>query len=127
MKTAIHTRKAPAAIGPYSQAVQQNALVFCSGQVALDPASGTLVEGGIEFQTRRALQNIGEVLAAAGLDFVDVVKTTIFMIDLSEFETVNRIYGEHFEPPYPARSTVQVAALPRGARIEIEAIAMKRD
>jgi 2-iminobutanoate/2-iminopropanoate deaminase len=127
MKTAIHTRKAPAAIGPYSQAVEQNAMVFCSGQVALDPASGTLVEGGIEFQTRRALQNIGEVLAAAGLDFIDVVKTTIFMIDLSEFETVNRIYGEHFEPPYPARSTVQVAALPRGARIEIEALAIKRD
>jgi 2-iminobutanoate/2-iminopropanoate deaminase len=127
MKTAIHTRKAPAAIGPYSQAVEQNALVFCSGQVALDPASGMLVEGGIEFETRRALQNIGDVLAAAGLNFVDVVKTTIFMIDLSEFETVNRIYAEHFEPPYPARSTVQVAALPRGARIEIEAIAMKRD
>jgi len=127
MKTAIHTREAPAAIGPYSQAVEQNAMVFCSGQVALDPASGTLVEGGIEFETRRALQNIGEVLAAAGLDFVDVIKTTIFMIDLSEFETVNRIYGEHFEPPYPARSTVQVAALPRGARIEIEAIAIKRD
>ena len=127
MKTAIHTRKAPAAIGPYSQAVEQNGLVLCSGQVALDPESGTIVKGGIEFETRRVLQNIGEVLAAAGLDFVDVVKTTIFMIDLSEFETVNRIYGEHFEPPYPARSTVQVAALPCGARIEIEAIAMKRD
>jgi 2-iminobutanoate/2-iminopropanoate deaminase len=127
MKASIHTRKAPAAIGPYSQAVEQNGLVFCSGQVALDPESGTIVKGGIEFETRRVLQNIGEVLAAAGLDFVDVVKTTIFMIDLSEFETVNRIYGEHFELPYPARSTVQVAALPRGARIEIEAIAMKRD
>jgi 2-iminobutanoate/2-iminopropanoate deaminase len=101
--------------------------VFCSGQIALDPESGTIVKGGIEFETRRVLQNIGEVLATAGLDFVDVVKTTIFMIDLSEFETVNRIYGEHFEPPYPARSTVQVAALPRGARIEIEVVAMKRD
>ena len=127
MKTPIHTRKAPAALGPYSQAVERNGFVFCSGQVALDPESGTIVKGGIEFETRRVLQNIGAVLAAAGLDFVDVVKTTIFMIDLSEFETVNRIYGEHFEPPYPARSTVQVAALPRGARIEIEAIAMKRD
>jgi 2-iminobutanoate/2-iminopropanoate deaminase len=127
MKTSIHTRKAPAAIGPYSQAVEQNGFVFCSGQAALDPESGTIVKGGIEFETRRALQNIGEVLAAAALDFVDVVKTTIFMIDLSEFETVNRVYNEHFEPPYPARSTVQVAALPRGARIEIEAIAMKRD
>lgn len=127
MKTPIHTRKAPAALGPYSQAVEQNGFVFCSGQVALDPESGTIVKGGIEFETRRVLQNVGEVLAAAGLDFVDVVKTTIFMIDLSEFETVNRIYGEHFEPPYPARSTVQIAALPRGARIEIETIAMKRD
>ena len=127
MKTPIHTRKAPAALGPYSQAVEQNGFLFCSGQVALDPESGTIVKGGIEFETRRVLQNIGEVLATAGLDFVDVVKTTVFMIDLSEFETVNRIYGEHFEPPYPARSTVQVAALPRGARIEIEAIAIKRD
>ena len=101
-------------------------MIFCSGQIGLDPASGTLVEGGIEFETRRALQNLGEVLAAAGVDFVDVIRTTIFMIDLGEFETVNRIYGEHFEPPYPARSTVQVAALPRKARIEIDAIAMKR-
>ncbi len=127
MKTSIHTKKAPGAIGPYSQAVAESGLVFCSGQIGLDPASGKLVEGGIEFETRRVLQNIGEVLAAAGLDFVDVVKTTIFMVDLAEFETVNRVYGEHFEPPYPARSTVQVAALPRNARIEIEAIALKRD
>ncbi|HEV2171368.1 MAG TPA: RidA family protein [Candidatus Binatus sp.] len=127
MKTPIHTRKAPAALGPYSQAVEQGRLLFCSGQVGLDPDSGMLVDGGIEFETRRVLQNLGEVLAAAGLDFVDVVKTTIFMVDLHEFETVNRIYGEHFEPPYPARSTVQVAALPRAARIEIEAIAMKRE
>ena len=93
MKTSIHTKQAPAAIGPYSQAVEQNGLVFCSGQIPLDPASGTIVEGGIEFETRRVLQNLGEVLAAAGLDFVDVVRTTIFMIDLAEFEIVNRIYG----------------------------------
>jgi 2-iminobutanoate/2-iminopropanoate deaminase len=126
MKTSIHSRQAPAAIGPYSQAVEQGGLIFCSGQIALDPASGMLVEGGIEFETRRVLQNLGEVLAAAGVDFIDVVRTTIFMVDLGEFETVNRIYGEHFEPPYPARSTVQVAALPRKARIEIDAIAMKR-
>ena len=126
MKTSIHSRQAPAAIGPYSQAVEQGGLIFCSGQIALDPASGMLVEGGIEFETRRALQNLGEVLAAAGVDFIDVIRTTIFMVDLDEFETVNRIYGEHFEPPYPARSTVQVAALPRKARIEIDAIAMKR-
>jgi len=127
MKTSIHSKKAPGAIGPYSQAVAESGLVFCSGQIGLDPVSGKLVEGGIEFETRRVLQNIGEVLAAAGLDFVDVVKTTIFMVDLAEFEIVNRVYGEHFEPPYPARSTVQVAALPRNARIEIDAIALKRD
>jgi 2-iminobutanoate/2-iminopropanoate deaminase len=127
MKTSIHSKKAPGAIGPYSQAVAESGLVFCSGQIGLDPVSGKLVEGGIEFETRRVLQNIGEVLAAAGLDFVDVVKTTIFMVDLAEFEIVNRVYGEHFEPPYPARSTVQVAALPRNARIEIDAIARKRD
>lgn len=127
MKTSIHSRQAPAAIGPYSQAVEQHGMIFCSGQIGLDPALGTLVEGGIEFETRRVLQNLGEVLAATGLDFVDVIRTTIFMVDLGEFETVNRIYGEHFEPPYPARSTVQVAALPRKARIEIDAIAMKRE
>jgi 2-iminobutanoate/2-iminopropanoate deaminase len=126
MKTSIHSRQAPAAIGPYSQAVEQGGLIFCSGQIGLDPASGLIVEGGIEFETRRVLQNLGEVLAAAGVDFIDVIRTTIFMVDLGEFETVNRIYGEHFEPPYPARSTVQVAALPRKARIEIDAIAMKR-
>ena len=126
MKTSIHSKQAPAAIGPYSQAVEQRGMIFCAAQIGLDPASGTLVEGGIEIETRRALQNLGEVLAAAGVDYVDVVKTTIFMIDLGEFEIVNRIYGEHFGPPYPARSTVQVAALPRKARIEIDAIAMKR-
>jgi 2-iminobutanoate/2-iminopropanoate deaminase len=126
MKSSIHTKQAPAAIGPYSQGVEQRGMIFCSGQIGLDPASGMLVEGGIEFETRRALQNLGEVLAAAGVDFIDVIRTTIYMVDLAEFETVNRIYGEHFEPPYPARSTVQVAALPRKARIEIDAIAMKR-
>jgi 2-iminobutanoate/2-iminopropanoate deaminase len=126
MKTPIHTNQAPSAVGPYSQAVEQRGLVLCSGQIGLDPTSGSLVEGGIEFETRRVLQNLGEVLASAGLDFIDVVKTTIFMIDLAEFEIVNRVYGEHFEPPYPARSTVQVAALPRKARIEIDAIALKR-
>jgi 2-iminobutanoate/2-iminopropanoate deaminase len=126
MKVPIHTKQAPAAIGPYSQAVEQRGIIFCSGQIGLDPTSGKIVEGGIEIETRRVLQNLAEVLKAAGVDFVDVVKTTIFMIDLGEFEIVNRIYGEHFSPPYPARSTVQVAALPRKARIEIDAIAMKR-
>ena len=126
MKRAIHTNQAPAAIGPYSQATELSGLVFCSGQIGLDPAEGMLVSGGIEIETRRALQNLGGVLEAAGLDFIDVVKTTIFMIDLAEFEIVNRVYAEHFDRPFPARSTVQVAALPRKARIEIDAIALKR-
>jgi len=123
MKKAIETHAAPAAIGPYSQAVALGDLVFCSGQVGIDPASGTMVEGGIEAETRRVLDNLREVLAAAGLKLTDVVKTTVFLVSLTDFETVNRIYGEHFSAPYPARSTVQVAALPRHARVEIEAIA----
>ncbi|MGH7813572.1 MAG: RidA family protein [Candidatus Binataceae bacterium] len=126
MKTALHTKDAPDAIGPYSQAVEDRGIVFCSGQIGIDPASGAIVEGGIETQTRRALESLRAVLAAAGLGFGDIVKTTIFMADLADFAIVNRVYGEHFSPPFPARSTVQAAALPRGARIEIEAIAMKR-
>ena len=126
MKKVIQTSEAPAAIGPYSQAIDTGSTIFCSGQIALDPRSGTLVDGGIEHETRRVLENIREVLAAAGLSLADVIKTTIFMIDLSEFDIVNRVYGEHFSAPYPARSTVQVAALPRKARVEIEAIAAKR-
>ena len=126
MKRAFETENAPAAIGPYSQAVEDGALVFCSGQVGLDPRTGAIVAGGIEPETRRVLANIREVLAAADLSFADVVKTTIFLADLRDFDLVNRIYGEHFDPPYPARSTVQAVALPRGARIEIEVIAAKR-
>ena len=100
--------------------------VFCSGQIGLDPKSATLVAGGIEAETRRALENLREVLAEAGLGFHDIVKTTIFLADLGDFDVVNRIYGEHLSAPYPARSTVQAAALPRKARVEIEAIAVKR-
>jgi 2-iminobutanoate/2-iminopropanoate deaminase len=122
----IQTSGAPAAIGPYSQASEQQGWVFCSGQIGLDPKSGALVTGGIEAETRRALENLREVLAAAGLGFHDIVKTTIFLADLGDFDLVNRIYGEHLSPPYPARSTVQAAALPRKARVEIEAIATKR-
>ena len=122
----IQTSSAPAAIGPYSQATEQQGWVYCSGQVGLDPKSGALVAGGIEAETRRALENLREVLAQAGLCFHDIVKTTIFLADLGDFDVVNRIYGEHFSAPYPARSTVQAAALPRKARVEIEAIAMKR-
>jgi 2-iminobutanoate/2-iminopropanoate deaminase len=123
MKKAVATHAAPSAIGPYSQAIAQGDLIFCSGQIGLDPASGKIVEGGIEAETRRVLENLREVLIAAGLTMAHVVKTTVFVVDLADFATVNRIYGEHFEAPYPARSTVQVAALPRDARVEIEAIA----
>jgi len=122
----VDTAGAPAAIGPYSQAIEKHGLVFCSGQIGLDPKTGTLVAGGIEAETRRVLENLRAVLAEADLHLRDVVKTTIFLADLTDFDVVNRIYGEHFEQPYPARSTVQAAALPRKARVEIEAIAMKR-
>jgi 2-iminobutanoate/2-iminopropanoate deaminase len=122
----IQTSGAPAAIGPYSQAIEEQGWVFCSGQIGLDPKSGGLVAGGVEAETRRALENLREVLAEAGLGFHDIVKTTIFLADLGDFDVVNRIYGEHLSAPYPARSTVQAAALPRKARVEIEAIAMKR-
>jgi 2-iminobutanoate/2-iminopropanoate deaminase len=122
----INTSGAPAAIGPYSQAIEKQGWVFCSGQIGLDPKSGALVAGGIEAETRRALENLRAVLAEAGLGFHDIVKTTIFLADLGDFDLVNRIYGEHLSAPYPARSTVQAAALPRKARVEIEAIALKR-
>lgn len=122
----INSSGAPGAIGPYSQAVEQQGWVFCSGQIGLDPKSGALVAGGVGAETRRALENLREVLAEAGLGFHDIVKTTIFLADLGDFDLVNRIYGEHFSAPYPARSTVQASALPRKARVEIEAIAMKR-
>ncbi|HTD37291.1 MAG TPA: Rid family detoxifying hydrolase [Candidatus Limnocylindrales bacterium] len=123
----IHTVAAPEAIGPYSQAVGAGGYVFTSGQIGLDPSSGQLVEGGIEAQTRQVMANLAAVLAAAGLTFADVVKTTIFLIDMADFSAVNGVYGESFEDgPKPARSTVAVAALPRGARVEIEAIALRR-
>jgi 2-iminobutanoate/2-iminopropanoate deaminase len=125
MKQAIETRSAPSALGPYSQAIEDGDWLFCSGQIGIEPSSGRLLEGGVEAETRRALENLRGVLDAAGLGFQDVVKTTLFMTDLRNFEVVNRIYGEHFGAPYPARSTVQVAALPRGAQIEIEAIARR--
>ncbi|HEY6395489.1 MAG TPA: RidA family protein, partial [Candidatus Binataceae bacterium] len=117
----------PAAIGPYSQAVEERGMVFCSGQIGLDPATGALVEGGVEHETRRVLDNLREVLKAASLGFEHIVKTTIFLIDLADFAAVNEIYSEHLSPPYPARSTVQVAALPRKARVEIEAMAIRHD
>jgi len=126
MKQKIESTSAPSAIGPYSQAIEDGGLVFCSGQIALDHTTGHLVAGGIETETRCVLENLREVLEAAGLTLGDVLKTTVFVVDLAEFDIVNRVYGEHFNAPYPARSTVQVAALPRHARVEIEAIARRQ-
>ena len=122
MKTRIATEGAPAAIGPYSQAIGAGCFVFCAGQLGLDPATGELAEG-VEAQTERALQNLAAVLAADGLGFADVVKTTIFVADMADFQVVNGVYAKHVPEPFPARSTVAAAALPRGARVEIEAIA----
>lgn len=126
MKKSVETRAAPAALGPYSQAIEWGQWLFSSGQIGIEPGSGKLVPDGIEAETRVALANLREVLAAAGLGLADVLKTTLFLVDLADFETVNRIYAEHFTAPYPARTTVGVAALPRGARVEIEAVARRR-
>jgi 2-iminobutanoate/2-iminopropanoate deaminase len=120
----IATTAAPAAIGPYSQAIEIDGFVFCSGQLGLDPASGELL-AGVDEQAERALLNLAAVLEAAGLTMADVVKTNIFLVDLAHFAQVNAIYGRHIVEPAPARSTVQVAALPRGALLEIEAIARR--
>lgn len=123
----IATPNAPAAVGPYSQATAaQGTTVFLSGQIPLDPASGQLVEGGIEAQTQRVLENLGAVLEAAGCTFADVVRTTIYLVDLpGDFQKVNGVYAKYFTGAPPARATVGVAALPKGARVEIDAIAIK--
>jgi 2-iminobutanoate/2-iminopropanoate deaminase len=121
---AIHSPDAPKAIGPYSQAIAAGGLVFCSGQIALDPATGKMVDGGIEVQTKRVLDNLAAVLAAAGTGLGRVVRTTIFLVDLADFEVVNRVYAGYFGDTPPARVTVQVSALPRGSRVEIDAIAV---
>lgn len=123
MKKIITAPNAPAALGPYSHAVSNGALVFASGQLGLDPATGALAGPSIEAQAEQALINVENVLAAAGLTFANVVKTTIFLTDLADFATVNGIYATRFPAEPPARSCVQVAALPAGARIEIEVIA----
>lgn len=125
MKNLVSTSDAPSAIGPYSQAVVVGDLVFLSGQIGLDPSSGQLVPGGTEAETERVLANLGAVLAAAGLTFDSIVRTTIYLVDLADFTSVNEIYGRRFTAPYPARATVGVAALPRGARVEIDAIAVR--
>jgi 2-iminobutanoate/2-iminopropanoate deaminase len=124
MKKIISTPDAPAAIGPYSQAVRVGSTVYCAGQIPLDPKSGQIVSDDIAEQTRRVMENISAVLRAENLDFSNVVKTTIFLTSLGDFQTVNEIYATYFRENPPARSTVQVSALPKGAKVEIEAIAM---
>jgi 2-iminobutanoate/2-iminopropanoate deaminase len=123
-RQAISTGGAPGAIGPYSQAIRSGDMVFCSGQLGLDPITGELADG-VEAQTERALRNLQSVLDAAGLGFDDVVKTTIFLADIADFAAVNAVYGTFMPDPPPARSTFQVAALPKGGRIEIEATARR--
>ncbi|TMA82840.1 MAG: RidA family protein [Deltaproteobacteria bacterium] len=123
-RRAIATDAAPQAIGPYSQAIAAGGLLFCSGQIGLDPATGSLVPGSVADETRRVLENLRAVLAAAGCDLASVVRTTVYLVNLTDFPVVNQVYAEFFPAPSPARSTVQVAALPREARVEIDAIAV---
>jgi 2-iminobutanoate/2-iminopropanoate deaminase len=125
MKTVVHAQAAPEAIGPYSQAIRVGEWLFLSGQIAIDPATGDLVRGDAAAQTQRVLDNIEAVLAEATFRFEHVVKTTIFLADLGDFAKVNEVYGRCFPSEPPARSTVQVAALPRGARVEIEVTAFR--
>ncbi len=119
----IHSDKAPKALGPYSQAIKAGGLVFCSGQVPIDPATDAFVPGGIKEQTRQALTNARNVLQAAGLDLSNVVKTTVFLADMDDFADMNSVYAEFFTPPYPARSAVAVKKLPKGALVEVECTA----
>ena len=118
----IHTDRAPAAIGPYSQATRAGDMVFLSGQIALDPATGLLVEGDIEVQARRAFENLKAVCTAAGGTLDDVVRLGLYLTDLGQFAVVNQVMSEYFDAPYPARSTIEVPALPRGAQFEVDAI-----
>jgi len=123
MKHAVSSPDAPKAIGPYSQAVRVGQLLFVSGQVPLDPATGEMVSGDIAAQTRRVFENLGAVLKAGGRSFNDVVRTTVFLADMNDFAEVNKVYGTYFSEPYPARATVQVARLPKDARVEVDVIA----
>ena len=123
MKKVISTTKAPAAIGPYSQAIQVGNLVYTSGQIPIDPATGVFVEGGIREQTRQSLLNVKAILEEAGLTMSDVVKTTVFLADMNDFADMNAVYAEFFVEPYPARSAVAVKMLPKGALVEIEVVA----
>ena len=125
MKKIISTDKAPAAIGPYSQAIEANGMVFMSGQIPVNPATGEFVEGGITEQTTQVFENIKNVLAEAGLTTANVVKTTVFLADMSMFADMNAVYAKYFEGDFPARSAVAVKALPKGALVEIECIAVR--
>jgi len=122
---AISTTKAPAAIGPYSQAIEANGMLFCSGQIPINPATGALVEGGIQEQTRQVFHNITEVLAAAGTDLSHVVKTTVFLSDMANFAVMNEVYAQFFAQPFPARSAVAVKELPKGSLVEVEVLVVK--
>ena len=122
---AIHTNNAPAAIGPYSQAIEVNGFVFASGQIPINPATGDFVEGGIKEKTKQALTNASNILKEAGTDLSHVVKTTVYMADMGDFAAMNEIYAQFFNEPYPARSAVAVKALPKGALVEVEVLAAK--
>jgi 2-iminobutanoate/2-iminopropanoate deaminase len=124
MRQAVSSTAAPAAIGPYSQAIKAGNLLFLSGQVPIDPATGQIVAGDIAQQTRRVFENLGAILEAAGLSFDAVVRTTVYLVDMNEFSAMNEVYATFFSAPAPARATVQVARLPRDARVEIDAIAV---
>ena len=122
---AIHTNQAPAAIGPYSQAIETNGMVFASGQIPIDPATGQFVEGGIKEQTRQSLTNASHILQAAGTGLKHVVKTTVYLSDIANFAPMNEVYAQFFTEPFPARSAVAVKDLPKGALVEIEVLAVK--
>ncbi|MDT4965675.1 MAG: 2-iminobutanoate/2-iminopropanoate deaminase [Acidobacteriota bacterium] len=124
MREIISTDRAPAAIGPYSQAVKTNGLIFASGQIPLDPQTGQFVEGGVAEQTHQVMRNLEAVLNAAGANLQSVVKTTVFLADMDDFQAMNEVYGQYFSANYPARATVQAARLPRDARVEIDLIAV---
>lgn len=124
-KKVLHTDKAPAAIGPYSQAIEVNGFVFASGQIPINPATGEMVAGDVKEQTRQALTNASEVMKAAGLDLSHVVKTTVFLADMNDFAAMNEVYATFFSAPFPARSAVAVKTLPKGALVEVECIAVK--
>ena len=125
MNKAINTNNAPAAIGPYSQAIEANGMVFASGQLPIDPATGNFAEGGIKEQTRQSLTNAQNILKAAGTDLAHVVKTTVFLSDMANFGEMNEVYSEFFTQPFPARSAVAVKTLPKNALVEVECIAVK--